>query len=466
MKIKIVEPYSFNKRYDIRSLTPSVGPVVIASLLKEQGHDVEVISEYVTRLDPAELAEADMLGISITTYNAERGFEIAQLIRKPIVFGGFHASLMPEECLQYGDYVVKGDGHSVLQLADYLQRKGTSNLDEIPNLVYRREGRIIHTLEESRPVHLVPDFSLVRDFYKFNLNSLLRIPMFINFSRGCLQKCSFCCVRKVYPDFRPKDKILVVKSIQALADQGHLLSRFFTRVIAITDDNFFSDLKWAREVLQELAGIRTGCALVLQARVDQVQNPELLQLLKKAGINRIFLGIESLNQRSLDTFKKNTSLTEVEDAVKKIKASGLEIHGLFIFGDDEFQKGDGARVAAFVRRTGLAGVLIQPLTPFPGTDLFQEMKSEKRILHERWSEYDGKIVFQPRNLSPAELTGEIYDCYRKVYSPLEVLRYLWAGQKGWKLEHLGEAIIRRVEGFKMRRYVRDRLTGNGAFYRQ
>jgi radical SAM superfamily enzyme YgiQ (UPF0313 family) len=461
MKIKIVEPYIFNKRYDIRSLTPSVGPVVIATLLKQQGHEVEVISEYVTRLDPAELNEADWVGFSLTTYNAEKGFEIARRIRPPVVFGGFHPSLMPEECLQYGDYVVKGDGRSVTLLADHLRGKGPKDPAEIANLVFRRNGRIIHTREEPLPVHLVPDFSLVRHFHKFNLNSLLRIPMFVSASRGCLQKCSFCCVRKVYPNFMPKDKTLVAQSIQALADQGHLLSRLLPRVIAITDDNFFTDLKWAREVLQELSGIPTCCAIILQARVDQVQSPELILLLKKAGISRIFLGIESINQRSLDILKKNTSLNEAEKAIKNINDCGMEVHGLFIFGDDEFQKGDGARVAAFVRRTGIAGVLIQPLTPFPGTDLFQELKSQNRILHEKWSEYNGKVVFQPANLSPAELTEEIYDCYRKVYSPSRVLKYLWTGPKGWKLEQLGEATIRRIEGLKMGRYVREVLQARG-----
>ncbi len=462
MKIKIVEPYSLDKRYDVRSLIPGLGPVVIASLLKQQGHDVEVISEYVTRLDPAELAEADWVGFSLTTYNAERGFAIARRIRKPKVFGGFHASLMPEECLEYGDYVIKGDGHSVLQLADYLKGGEAGNPGNVPNLVFRREGRTIHTREESKPVHLAPDFRLVRNFHKLNLNSLLRIPMLANASRGCFHKCSFCCIRTVYRDFRPMDKNLVVESIQALAGQKHLLSKFVPRVIWITDDNFFSDLNWAREVLQELSGIRTGCALVLQARVDLALNEELLRLLARAGISRIYLGIESLNQQSLNTFEKNTSLADIETAVKKIKACGIEIYGLFVFGDDAFQKGDGARVAAFVRRTGISGVLIQPLTPFPGTELFHKLKSENRILHERWSEYGGKVVFQPRNLSPDELSEEIYACYRTVFSPFRVLKYLWAGQKGWKLEYLGEAVIRHLEGLKMRRYIRDCLTAKGS----
>jgi radical SAM superfamily enzyme YgiQ (UPF0313 family) len=146
---------------------------------------------------------------------------------------------------------------------------------------------------------------------------------------------------------------------------------------------------------------------------------------------------------------------EIEKAIKNIRARGLEIYGLFIFGDDSFQKGDGARVAAFVRRTGIAGVLVQPLTPFPGTDLFNLLRSQNRILHEHWNEYNGKVVFQPRQLTPAELSEEIYDCYRKVFSPLRVLKYFWSGKKGLKLGYLGEAVIRHLEGRKMRKYLRE-----------
>ena len=123
MNIKIIEPRHLAKKYDIGSLTPNLGPITIGSLLKQRGHNVEVISEYVTKLDLKEIYDADLVGISITTYNAKKGFEIAQSIKMPIVFGGFHASLMPEECLNYGDYVIKGDGHSIVALADFLNNR-------------------------------------------------------------------------------------------------------------------------------------------------------------------------------------------------------------------------------------------------------------------------------------------------------------------------------------------------------
>ena len=95
MKVKILEPAGFDRRYDLRGLAPSQGPVVIATILAEDGHQVEVLSEYVSSFDIDRINQADLIGISITTYNARRGYEIARHAQKPVVFGGFHASLMP-----------------------------------------------------------------------------------------------------------------------------------------------------------------------------------------------------------------------------------------------------------------------------------------------------------------------------------------------------------------------------------
>jgi radical SAM superfamily enzyme YgiQ (UPF0313 family) len=229
-------------------------------------------------------------------------------------------------------------------------------------------------------------------------------------------------------------------------------------VIWITDDNFSSDKNWAKALLKELATIKTRHKLVIQARVDIAEDEELLRLMKKANIGIIYLGIESLRQESLDNFNKEITVENAASAIEKIKNYGMDVHGLFVFGDDEFKKGDGKRVARFVKEHRLSGALIQPLTPFPGTALFKKMKSEGRILHENWQDYNGKITYMPKNLTPAELQEEIYKCYRRVYSPTHVIKFLLFGQKGFKLQVLGEAIFRHIEGIKSRNYIKDKFS--------
>ena len=458
MIIKIIEPYYRDKRYDIRSSVPSLGPIIVASLLKKNGHKVEVQTEYVSELDFDEINSADLVGISITTYNATRGYEIAQRIRKPVVFGGFHASLLPEECLNYGSYVIRGDGHSIVELADVLSGGKIDGIREVPNLVYRTDGRVFYNKQETKSINIVPDFSLVKDYYKLNLNRLLRIPLLVNASRGCHFNCTFCSIKPIYPDFKKKDKGIVIEDIKSQLRNQHFFSKFLPRIIWITDDNFFSDKDWAKDLLRELIRLKTGYRFVIQARLDIANDDNLLKLIEKANIGMISLGIESLNQLSLDSFNKGSSVKDIGVAVDKIKSHGIDVHGLFVFGDDEFKKGDGLKVAEFVKHHHLSGLLIQPLTPYPGTPLFKRLDKEGRILHKNWEDYNGKVVFVPKRVSAAELHKEIYDCYRSIYSPFRVLKFLIFGKNGFRLIIFGIAIFRYIEWLKSKNYIREKLS--------
>jgi radical SAM superfamily enzyme YgiQ (UPF0313 family) len=435
-----------------------MGPIIIASLLKHEGHTVEVLSEYVTEFSMEEINTADLVGISITTYNAKRGYEIAQQVKKPVVFGGFHASLLPEECLDYGDYVITGDGHSVVGLVDYLGQEASDAIGQIPNLVYKIGEKIIYNHTETKAINVVPDFSLVKNYYKNNLNRILRIPLLTSASRGCHCNCTFCAIKAIFPDFKKKDKNTLIKDIQSQLKKQHFFAKFLPRIVWITDDNFFSDKEWAKDVLRELIKLKSSYRFVIQARPDIATDDELLDLLKEAKFGIVYMGIESLNQNSLDNFNKDLTLREIEFAITKIRNHGINVHGLFVFGDDEFKKGDGLKVAEFVKKQKLSGVLIQPLIPFPRTKLYANLKREGRLLHENWQHYNGKVVFKPQNMTAAELQKEIYDCYKKVFSPLRVIRFLLKGPKGFKLAGFGEARFRHLEWQKKKNYIKDKLS--------
>jgi radical SAM superfamily enzyme YgiQ (UPF0313 family) len=458
MIIKIIEPNSQNSRYDLRSLTPNLGPVIIASLLKQQGHEVEVISEYITRLKFQEIRKADLVGISITTYNAQRGYEIAQQLEQPVVFGGMHASLMPEECLMHGDYVIRGDGRSILKLVECLADDGKKDIRRVPNLVFKQDKGIVYNPSETSTINIIPDFSLVKDYDRSGLKRLTRVPLLVNASRGCPHKCAFCSIKAIYPDVRKKDKAVIIEDIKNQIRHRSFLSKFLPRIIWITDDNFFAEKNWAKDVLKELAKSKTGFKFVIQARPDIAADDELLTLLKKANFGIVYMGIESLNPASLEKLKKDISIDDTLVAIKRIQNRGMAVHGLFVFGDDEFQKGDGLKVARFAKAHDLSGALIQPLTPYPGTDLFEKMKRANRILHEDWQYYNGKVIIKPRHLSAAELQKEIYDCYRSVYSLARIIKFVLFGPRGFRLAGLGEAVFRHLEWLKCRNYIKDKLS--------
>ena len=457
MNIKIIEPRYLAKRFNVGSLTPSLGPIIIGTLLKEQGHQVEVISEYVTAITQEEMARidrADLIGISITTYNATRGFEIAESLRVPVVFGGFHASLAPEECLEHGDYVIRGDGHPVVLLANCLEKGTYDEIQQIPNLVYRRNGETIFNARDTKALNVAPDFTIVKDYCRPGLRTCLRMPLLMNASRGCSRNCSFCSIKKVFSGFEKKNQEIVIQDLKNQVKNRPFLSRFFPKVIWITDDNFFSDRDWAKEMLRALARNKTHYRLNIQVHASIAEDDELLKLMKEANVEFVSVGIESLNPGSLNNFRKGLTPENIIYAIKKMRYHGISVHGLFIFGDDEFKKGDGRKVAAFARKQKLSGILIQPLTPFPGTELFDRLQRQGRILHRRWGEYGDKVVFVPEHMSPRELQEEICNCYAAVYSPLGTMRAMLHARKGFRILILGIALFRQLEIVKLRKYIR------------
>lgn len=185
-----------------------------------------------------------------------------------------------------------------------------------------------------------------------------------------------------------------------------------------------------KQVLQALSKLQTKIKFVIQARIDIAYDEELLNFMRKAKFGRVYLGIESLSQESLRSFNKDYAGEDVEYAIEKIRNYGMEVHGLFVFGDYAFSKGDGLKVAEFAIQQKLSGVLIQPQIPFPGTELYERLKKEGHILHEDWQDYNGKVVFAPKNLTAAELQAEIYACYKKVYSLFRTIKLFLSVKKG------------------------------------
>jgi radical SAM superfamily enzyme YgiQ (UPF0313 family) len=459
VRIVIVEPCQHDPRYDVRSLTPGLGPVVVATLLRDAGHHVEVQSELVEPLHWDSLRRADLVGISVATYNACRGYDISAQLSQPVVFGGMHASLMPEECLRHGAYAVTGDGMPVVALARLVAAGNPlpDALGRVPNLAWRHQDTVVRNPRSPQPADVIPDFGLVRGWRRLGWRRLARIPLLVHGSRGCPHGCDFCAIRAVYPEVRHVPPSRLRQAVEAVTADTHPVQRFLPRFLWITDDNFFADKRWAREALHELSQVDTGFQLVLQARPEVAEDPEMLRLLRAARISRVYVGMESLDQAALDGFHKRQTVEQVERCVGAFSGAGIGVHGLFVFGGDQFRPGDGVRVADWAVKHGLSGLLVQPLTPWPGTALFSRLEAEGRILSRDWRDYNGRVVFRPLHMTPAALTQEVYACYDRVYGTRRLLNTLLHGQPGTRAQVVGEGVIRRMEGVKARRYARDVL---------
>ena len=194
MKIALIEPNAPDYHIYSAWAIPRLGLPVLGTILREQGHQVKIYHEALEDFSPRKIWDvlnADLVGISITSSTAPRGYAMGRLLKLkgvPVVFGGVHATFLPEEPLRFGDYVLEGEAEeSFPKLVSVLE--GGGDLSEVPNLFYKDGDRIVAT--EKRPMCLsldelpIPDFSLIEGHHKLKIYPVMT-------SRGCPFNCTFC----------------------------------------------------------------------------------------------------------------------------------------------------------------------------------------------------------------------------------------------------------------------------------
>jgi radical SAM superfamily enzyme YgiQ (UPF0313 family) len=225
----------------------------------------------------------------------------------------------------------------------------------------------------------------------------------VSASRGCVYRCEFCSLWKMEGGcYRARPPREVVEELATTS----------RRPILFTDENVFVEREWALALFREIArqGIRRSFAV--QASLDVADDDEVLAALKESGCMTVLVGLESLNEESLRLMRKGVNLrigvSHYAESIQRLHDRGLAVSGTFIFGYD----GDGPdifrRTADFVLETGLDIAHFGLLTPIPGTDLYDRLAREGRLLYTDfpgdYSRYDLRTaVFRPAKMTPEEL---------------------------------------------------------------
>ncbi|MCM2279810.1 MAG: B12-binding domain-containing radical SAM protein [Oligoflexia bacterium] len=368
-------------------------PAVIAALTPK---DVEV-RFYDDRLEQVAYDEpTDLVAISIETYTAKRAYQIASEYRSrgiPVVLGGFHATLCPDEAARYAESVVIGEAERIWEsvIDDY--RHGT------PKKFYQDLSR--PTLERSTPDR--------RIFQGKNY-----LPMrLVESGRGCPLKCDFCAIQTVYQRSqtrRPTEDIL--RELRAIGAKGKLV--FFV------DDNVISNPRLAKEFFRELIPLKIRW--VSQGTINAGYDEELLELMRRSGCQGILVGFESLDPSNLRSMEKavNTSGAGYEQALANLHRYGIRIYGSFVFGYDHDTPRSFDNAVAFARRHGFWLTGFAHLTPFPGTPLYQRLEQQGKLLYRNWWLDDAysynHIPFQPSCMSPQEIHDHCIRARKAYYS--------------------------------------------------
>jgi radical SAM superfamily enzyme YgiQ (UPF0313 family) len=339
---------------------------------------------------------ADLVAISVETYTAKRAYQIASEYRRrrvPVVMGGFHPSLCPDEVARYADAVVIGEAEEVwprvLDDARHGQLQKFYRAGSRPSLTALRPDRSIFRGKRYLPIGLVEA------------------------GRGCHFKCDFCAVQTVFSQSqtrRPPDDI--IDELRKLKGTKKLF--FFV------DDNITSNLAQAKEFFRAL--IPLGIRWVGQSSINAAHDDEFLDLLKRSGCQGVLIGFESLNPKNLAAMNKtfNTARGGFAQALKNLRRHRIRVYGTFVFGYDGDTAASFDETVEFARDHAFYIAAFNHLTPFPGTPLYRRLQSENRLFYEAWWLDDrytyNCIPFQPLGMSPEELQRGCLGARRRFYS--------------------------------------------------
>lgn len=452
MKIRFLEPGNLLYRKSLKNLfvynkyirNPSQGAMTLATIVKQEYPDVLMYSESISKIRWEDVYDADVIFISIFTFNANRGYELAGKIRENssavIVFGGLHATLNPEETIQYGDYVLLGEGDEII--LPFLHALSGERDFDFAGVYGGRNGERINTGRAVPPVHLdiVPDRDLVYRFREMAGHNTLW-PQ-VHASRGCPHCCDYCALVAAFGrGVRVRSPQNVIDDIRASIDFFDTGRHRLTKILWITDDNFFANREWAIQVLKLIISENIRYNFTIQARFEVGFDDEMLDLLKRAGFSELAVGIEFLEDEAFGTYHKASTYQGVLRAVRNIRRHGLRVRGLFIFGADNHTKGVGDRLARFVLREHISGILIQSMYFIPGTPVYASHRN--KLLDEDWSRCVGNVVHYPENISPSDLQMEIIKASKTVYSFPNLVRAVIRKRGMERLLFLGEYFWQR-----------------------
>jgi radical SAM superfamily enzyme YgiQ (UPF0313 family) len=402
-RLGVTLPQFVNRGQVIASL-PSLGLLTVAALTPP---DVEVVYREVQEVDPGQPLEPfDLVGISSFTAQIDEAYALADRYRQagvPVVLGGLHVSLVPDEAAEHADSIVLygAEGAWPRLVEDF--RHGRMQ----PRYVGQRAGVF-------EPPHYVrPRFDLLagRPYNRMTVQT----------SRGCPLDCEFCAASlRITSAFQQKPVPLVVEEIRAAL--GVIDRPFFE----FADDNTFLNKKWGKEFLRAITPL--GLNWFTETDVSVADDDELLDLLAESGCRQVLIGLESPDAGDLagidpHDWKRKRSGRYLE-AVERIQSRGVTVNGCFVLGLDGHTHDVFARVKEFVERSGLLEVQITVLTPFPGTPLYDRLAREGRLL---WPRYWDRctlfdVNYKPRGMTVEQLEEGVRWLFGEIYNEREYTR--------------------------------------------
>ena len=405
-----------------------LGTLSVAAAMQKAGHEVEFLNgAFLTRseiLQAVAAAAPRFVGIYSTAFGWPKAKQAAAEIKNIlpdsfITVGGPYPIAVRGECLsdcRWVDAVVTGEGElTVVELLERLADQGS--FTGVAGLVFREGEQIIEN--ESRPLITAlddlpfPARELLGEaaYYIPPPATYRRKPVAVLMtSRGCNRKCIYCFQidKERTSGIRYRSIANVIEEIELCLKQGY-------REIKFIDETLAGDYDRAMQLCREIKERGLDFSWFASARVDQVDRP-LLEAFRQAGCWAILLGAESGVQKNLNTIRKGITLEQTRQAVRTAKAVGLKVFTPFLFGIPGETFADGLKTIEFACELDPDVANFHSLTPFPGTELYDNIEKYGTVSTELDDYTYQGIAFVPHSMTREEIASLRQIAFKTFYS--------------------------------------------------
>ncbi|MDY6912475.1 MAG: radical SAM protein, partial [Chloroflexota bacterium] len=449
LRVTLVNPPQFTKYVQL-----PMGLATIAAVIEQQGYQVKIIDANALGLEPKAvipyLSDADIVGLTAMTPTINIALDIARHVKQakadlPVILGGAHATLLPEETLASApevDAIVIGEGEQTF--VDLLRAfENNQPLDDVSAIAFRKDNEVVITRNASENIdldslpylayHLLPWHE-----YRAHPPHGRALPFAATItSRGCPYRCAYCSKPIFGNKFRAQSPERVVEEL------AYYQHTYGVKEIAFYDDVFTLNKKRAQSISEKILSKGLKLHWTCETRVNLVDK-ELLKHMKRAGCYAISYGIESASQDVLDAIHKDITPDQVEEAVHLTRQAGLQAIGYFMIGSPKENPKTIRESIQFAKKLKLDFAQFAITTPFPGTRLHEMYQNQNGTgSNVAWEDfiYEGtgnaiSPVFENEDLSRDDLQYWAKRAYREFY-----LRpsYIW--QRLAQIKSLGDARV-------------------------